>query len=148
MRREESPFEFLDGIEKLSSTPIHYLPGYKMLPGYVAPVVETEPEPEVEPIRTLEEERQLLKTDPHNFVRSKIKEQVQDVVWLDMLKENLREMEEKRRATEAEDRVQAQDDELQQAYAQITAAQAQIEELDEQLLYYSCMRSERVDTYA
>ncbi len=101
MRREESPFEFLDGIEKLSSTPIHYLPGYKMLPGYVAPVVETEPEPEVEPIRTLEEERQLLKTDPHNFVRSKIKEQVQDVVWLDMLKENLREMEEKRRATEA-----------------------------------------------
>ena len=73
MKREESPFDFLDGIEKLSSTPIHYLPGYKMLPGYVEPIVETEPEPEPEPIHTLEEERELLKTDPHNFVRSKIR---------------------------------------------------------------------------
>ena len=103
MKREESPFEFLEGIEKLGNTPIHYLPGYKMLPGYVAPVVEAEleSESEVEPTRTLEEERHLLKTDPRNFVRSKIKAQVQDVVWLDMLKENLREMEERRRATEA-----------------------------------------------
>ena len=101
MKGEEDPFEFLDGVSKLSSTPIHYLPGYKMLPGYVEPVVEKEPEPEPDPVYTLEQEKELLRTDPHNFIRGKIKSQVQDVVWLDMLKENLKEMEEKRRATEA-----------------------------------------------
>jgi hypothetical protein len=105
MRREESPLDFLDSVSKLSSTPLEYLPGYKMLPGYVPPtysgILDDEPEPE--PTYTLEQERELLDTDPHNFVRSKIKEQVQDVVWLDKLKQNLVDMEEKKK-TFASDR--------------------------------------------
>ena len=103
MQREEGPLEFLSRISKLKETPIHYLPGYKMLPGYVEPVVESELEQEVEPVYTLEEERQKLADEPHTFIRSKIKEQVSDVVWLDQLRQNILDMEEKKK-TFADDR--------------------------------------------
>lgn len=98
MKREEGPLEFLNSVSKLNETPLHYLPGYKMLPGYVEPFVEMEQEPEPEPVYTLEEERKKLDEEPHTFIRSKIKEQVSDVVWLDALRQNLVEMEEKRKA--------------------------------------------------
>lgn len=98
MKREEGPLEFLSSISKLQETPIHYLPGYKLLPGYVEPIIENEPELEPEPVYTLEEERKKLDEEPHTFIRSKIKEQVSDVVWLDKLRQNLVEMEEKKKA--------------------------------------------------
>ena len=97
MKREESALDFLENLKDLHRTPLHHLPGY------VAPVVTEEvTEEELDDLAeqhlqaveaakelSLADERHQLMVDPHNFVRSKIKQQVQDVVWLDLLRDQL-----------------------------------------------------------
>ncbi len=101
MKREESALDFLENLEDLRRTPLHHLPGYQYLkpPVPVADLSEDEldllaeehkKQEEETRALTIMEEREKLLSDPHNFVRSKIKQQVQDVVWLDLLRDQLK----------------------------------------------------------
>jgi len=98
LKREESALDFLENLKDLHRTPLHHLPGY-VAPAVTQEVTEDEMDALAEAHRkateaakalTLEEERHQLRVDPHNFVRSKIKQQVQDVVWLDLLRDQLK----------------------------------------------------------
>jgi hypothetical protein len=99
MKKEEDPFDFLDNVAKLNQTPVHHMAGYvppevvlteeELVEQAAQMALEKERRAEESRIFSLAEERQLLQDDPHNFVRSKIKQQVQDVMWLDLLRDQM-----------------------------------------------------------
>lgn len=100
LKREESPLDFLDSISRLSSTPLRYTPGYNTTIDEIDELDASNEQPsqeEDEKAKTWEEEKELLRTDPHTYVRSRIRHQVQDVIWLEHLRQQLEEMEEKRK---------------------------------------------------